>query len=36
MKNEFERKIDEIKKRYNDDLNTNRAEMIAKVKREYG
>lgn len=36
MKNEFEKKIGEIKKRYNDDLNINRAEMIAKTKREYG
>lgn len=36
MKNEFERKLDEIKKKYADELNTTRNEMIAKLKREYG
>lgn len=36
MKNEFESKLSEIKKKFDDDLSANRADMIAKLKRDYG
>lgn len=36
MKNEFESKLEEIKKKYGDELNATRNEMITKLKKEYG
>lgn len=36
MKNEFESKLDEIKKKYGDELNVTRNEMVAKLKKDYG
>lgn len=36
MKNEFESKLEEIKKKYGEDLNVTRNEMIAKLKKDYG
>lgn len=36
MKNEFESKLEEIKKKYSDEMNSTRNEMITKLKKDYG
>lgn len=36
MKSQFEAKLEEIKRKSADDLNNSKAEMIAKLKRQYG
>lgn len=36
LKAQFEAKLDEIKRKSADELNNTKAEMIAKLKRDYG
>lgn len=36
LREQFETKIEEIKRKCSDDLNSTRAEMITKLKQEYG